>query len=429
MTTKFDDLVCYYLEPYLGKSIGIWGKQLVDQLHPTLIDFPEQKRSLKRNYIEHGHFYAEWFRKAITQIDFDVLLFSEAFNYAHLYSSFPKYFRYIPSIMFVHCLEVNFASTLRSPANMYGEFASLELATRVCFFSEASRRMAFDNLTPYLSTAKIQQLVDKSVVVDLPYHFQDIEKSPMYKKVGKRKVLLNHRLDPDKNYIIVLETLLQLLSEGEDFQVILCGAPSGSKAAAVVHKYLNLLGDRVLFYGFVSDRKDYVHWLELSDIVVCASTQETFGISVLEAVRAGCTPLVANSGSFKDIFRNYPEFTFSNEIDLKEKLRLLLRSDRAAPPSPLVDLTDQYDWIVGAPKIKQLVVDTYNIAMAPYQSPTNTTTRVIDRLRQLNTPVTKNKLLTDFFQWGSFDFWPSYRTRLLLSGVKYDRTNHTYEVS
>jgi glycosyltransferase involved in cell wall biosynthesis len=60
------------------------------------------------------------------------------------------------------------------------------------------------------------------------------------------------------------------------------------------------LGDRLVWSGF-AERDAYVGILNSSDIVVSTADHEFFGISVVEAVAAGCFPVLPNRLSYPEL--------------------------------------------------------------------------------------------------------------------------------
>ncbi len=57
---------------------------------------------------------------------------------------------------------------------------------------------------------------------------------------------------------------------------------------------LDPLGDRVVHRGWM-EAAEYRELLCRADVVVASARQENFGISVVEAVAAGCVPVVPDA--------------------------------------------------------------------------------------------------------------------------------------
>ena len=74
-----------------------------------------------------------------------------------------------------------------------------------------------------------------------------------------------------------------------------------------IQKYLikqgSLLSEEIIHFGFVESKSDYYHLLNQSDIVPVTSNQDFFGISAIEAIAAGCVPLLPKPIGISRTFR------------------------------------------------------------------------------------------------------------------------------
>lgn len=64
------------------------------------------------------------------------------------------------------------------------------------------------------------------------------------------------------------------------------------------------LEDRILFMGFLKDSEEIPRWLKALSIVACASHNEGFGLSCLEAMASGCSVVATNTGAWPEIIQN-----------------------------------------------------------------------------------------------------------------------------
>jgi len=60
-------------------------------------------------------------------------------------------------------------------------------------------------------------------------------------------------------------------------------------------EYKAKLDKHIAHWGYMASKEDYFKVLDESDIVVSTARHEFFGISVVEAIQAGCYPLCPNS--------------------------------------------------------------------------------------------------------------------------------------
>tara|TARA_B100000470_G_scaffold3903_1_gene2783 strand:+ start:346 stop:1470 length:1125 start_codon:yes stop_codon:yes gene_type:complete len=135
-------------------------------------------------------------------------------------------------------------------------------------------------------------------------------------------VLWNQRWDHDKNPSAVFNALGSLADEGVAFSVAVVGQnervdPREFSAAR------ERLGDRVVQFGFV-EREGYVDLLGRADVVVSAAHHEFFGIAVVEAMAAGCVPVLPDSQSYPGLVGGWADVALYPEGGLTDRLREVL---------------------------------------------------------------------------------------------------------
>jgi glycosyltransferase involved in cell wall biosynthesis len=185
----------------------------------------------------------------------------------------------------------------------------------------------------------------KSCVIPPGIDFTDIDTLKRPDTEGSPVIVWNHRWEHDKNPVLFFKTLFKLDKEGIDFRLIVLGQ-SFKEHPPVFEEARNILSRRIIHFGYVRSRRDYAKLLKRGDIVVSTAGHEFFGISVLEAVRAGCRPLLPKRLSYPELFQEeylYDEQTFSSR--LKEELK----QGKRLPENQARILTDAYSWEVLAP--------------------------------------------------------------------------------
>ena len=86
------------------------------------------------------------------------------------------------------------------------------------------------------------------------------------------------------------------------------------------------LKKETLFLGFAKDKAHYWDLLQQSDIVISTSNQEFFGISIVEAVYAGCYPILPKRLSYPEVFKGLDVF-YDDFDGLTKKLYSSLKSE------------------------------------------------------------------------------------------------------
>ena len=138
-------------------------------------------------------------------------------------------------------------------------------------------------------------------------------------------IIWNHRWEFDKDPEAFFQALDVVLMHGHDFRLALLGE-SGRAALPCFSAARQRYGRRIAQYGYLPSREAYLNWLRLGHIVVSTAIQENFGISVVEAVRFGCIPLLPARLSYPEIIPavHHPQVLYDTPAALHEKLIALL---------------------------------------------------------------------------------------------------------
>jgi glycosyltransferase involved in cell wall biosynthesis len=142
---------------------------------------------------------------------------------------------------------------------------------------------------------------------------------------GAPLVIWNHRWEFDKNPAAFFAALDTALAHGRDFRLALLGenfqvVPKEFEAAR------DRYGARVVHYGYVESRADYLAWLRRGDIVVSTADQENFGMAVVEAIASGCLPLLPRRLAYPEVVPEefHAACLYSDAADLGARLEALL---------------------------------------------------------------------------------------------------------
>jgi glycosyltransferase involved in cell wall biosynthesis len=162
---------------------------------------------------------------------------------------------------------------------------------------------------------------------------------------GPPVIVWNHRWEHDKNPELFFETLFRLDREGIDFRLVVLGE-SFERRPAVFDEARERLSRRLLHFGYVRSRREYARWLKHGDIAVSTARHEFFGISVIEAVRAGCRPLLPRRLSYTELFPE--EFLYDDE-DFAQRLKEEIAGGGRLDAEVARSLTGQFSWDALAP--------------------------------------------------------------------------------
>jgi glycosyltransferase involved in cell wall biosynthesis len=160
-------------------------------------------------------------------------------------------------------------------------------------------------------------------------------------------IVWNHRWEYDKNPEQFFSALYALCDRGVDFRLALLGENFQAVPKPFVEAKKRLAG-HIVCYGHERSRSRYRDWLRQGAVVVSTARQENFGISVVEAIRHGCLPLLPCRLAYPEVLPEpfHPAFLYRHQDELVEKLQtILLDLPRYEPQRrDLARAMDVYSW-------------------------------------------------------------------------------------
>ncbi|MDZ7264864.1 MAG: DUF3524 domain-containing protein [candidate division KSB1 bacterium] len=235
------------------------------------------------------------------------------------------------------------------------------LAADAVFFNSNYHRRSFLQELPrllqqfpdYRETETIRAIANKSEVLPLGIDLQRFDQcQPVIPKNAERPamILWNHRWEYDKNPGDFFRALDLVAAEGLDFGLIIMGQnlrnqPTEFEAARLKWS------DRILHYGFISDDELYAAWLRSADILPVTSLHDFGGISVIEAIYAGCYPLLPRRLVYPEIvpMAEFSENFYDDVNDLAFKLQRAIQNIQTIRKQNLTSIVERYSWHLMAP--------------------------------------------------------------------------------
>ncbi|MCB2227488.1 MAG: DUF3524 domain-containing protein [Desulfarculaceae bacterium] len=281
----------------------------------------------------------------------------------------------VPSLATVPALVVFHENQLAYPApgragaslqerDLYLAFSNLttaQAARRVVFNSQfhrneflAAARELETRLPDMRPLGLADEIAAKSAALPMPIdpgEAAGLEREP---REGPLRILWNHRWAQDKDPKRFFAALDALASEGLAFELAVLG-PAPAKPPAVFVAARQSLGARVKQWGHVDDRREYWRWLFWADVAVSTAQQEYFGMSVAEAVWAGCRPLVPDALVYPELYS--PELRYGHG-GLRPALRDLAVDPQAARRGDWRRLAESYTWQAQAPAWREMIEQT-----------------------------------------------------------------------
>jgi glycosyltransferase involved in cell wall biosynthesis len=289
---------------------------------------------------------------------FDLVFAGDFLNVAELKALAPEAIGRLPVVTYFH--ENQLSYPLEPGQRRDPQYALINLSTclasRQVWFNSAFHRDAWHaalrtmlaSMPDYVPEGLVDGLVSKSRVMPPGMNLGPLAAGRRRERPPQSPltILWNHRWESDKNPETFFETLIFLAQEGVPLRLAVVGEAS-RKWPPIFEKARKALADRLVRFGYVPRRDAYEALVCQADIVVSTAHHEFFGAAVVEAVAAGCFPLVPPRLSYPEIIP--PEFQetffYSTDRELRVKLARLLAGkgpwDRAYKLSEHVQ---RYDW-------------------------------------------------------------------------------------
>jgi glycosyltransferase involved in cell wall biosynthesis len=207
-------------------------------------------------------------------------------------------------------------------------------------------RFTMKNAYTVIHVSKAQQLVNdhdvriKSSAVLYNYvedQFYQTRKTSSFKGTGKLKIICVGNLKTEKNHILLLHALRQLMHL--PIHVTICGEGNDY---IMLQKYINRHDLPVTLMG---SKKNIHELLGQHDLFVSCSIIEGFGISIAEAMASEIPLIISDISTFKEVTQNKAVFFESRNVtSLAEKIEQFYLSPQSAAASVLAckEIAEQY---------------------------------------------------------------------------------------
>lgn len=195
---------------------------------------------------------------------------------------------------------------------------------------------------------ELMDQIDKKTAVAYPgCRFETGEVGMDDKWTDPPLIVWNHRWEHDKNPEAFFKAMEVLEENQVRFFLAILGE-NYEKSPPVFQSAQQRFKDKIKVFGFAESRSEYVSWLKRGAVVISCANQENFGISVVEAVRYGCLPLLPDRLSYPELIPHQYQSTaiYHAHEDLVKKLNSLLADyDKFKPlQSDLSRHMEQFSW-------------------------------------------------------------------------------------
>lgn len=305
----------------------------------------------------------------------DVVLVSGLVDVAQLLGLLRAQLAAVPVVIYQHESQLVYPTTSAADGEAaLRNWLSWCAADEVWFNSEYHRDSVADRLAPYverLPDGSHVSFVDEVLArfdveplgVDLQPFLRTADDDRRHDGASSEPpvILWSHRWEADKGPEQFGAALAKAEAEGLDFRLVLAGEhpQAGSSQATEAREELaTRFAERVLANG-PFDRDRYRSLVREADVVVSCASHEFFGIAMVEAMAAGCVPVLPAALSYPELVGSpwhesalYPPGTFGSA--LVETLRHLGERRRAV--AGLAETMGRFDWSVVAPRYDERLV-------------------------------------------------------------------------
>ncbi|MEH6556547.1 MAG: DUF3524 domain-containing protein [Oceanicoccus sp.] len=234
----------------------------------------------------------------------------------------------IPTLVYFHENQFAYPQNANQANSIEPSILNLytALAADKCVFNSNFNRTSFldgakillDKLPDYVPAGLVEQLSKNSTVLPVPLELSCFQRRTNI-STGPLKVLWNHRWEYDKAPDRLFSGLKVALESGADMELYIAGQQFRRCPGifADMHDYLQCHYPGVLkHWGYIESENDYKKMLLSSDVVVSTALHDFQGLSVLEAVAAGCIPVVPGRLCYGEWFTG--SYQYTSNIDNPE---------------------------------------------------------------------------------------------------------------
>lgn len=344
------------LEPYYGGSHKhfLQGLQQWVGAEFVLLGLPARKWKMRMQ------FSAVWFVEQIGQMapeeqQFDSVLCSTFVDVATLrallcalphWDQQTKILTYFHENQFAYPSQINDLSMRQFTMINY----TTALAADSCAFNSHYNLQSFvegaGQVAKLASDMDIRESVDsiraKSVVISPGMDFAELDHLPEVstKSAGPPVIIWNHRWEHDKGPVEFFDALYTLQEQQIQFRLIVLGE-SYPNMPSCFGEAKERLQYETIHFGYAPSREEYYQLLQQGDLVVSTARHEFFGIAVLEAIRAGCYPLLPDALSYPEL---YPKKYLYRSGKLVAALEEVLASSLELNEQERKLLTENHTW-------------------------------------------------------------------------------------
>ncbi len=306
------------LSGYDADSHRYWWKGLLRHLtehHWTVLTLPPRYFSWRIRGNSLSWAFGERER---LEADYDLVIATSMVDLSSLRGFVPSLGN-IPTLVYFHENQFEFPASAQQQDSLSPQIVNLYsalCADQLCFNSEFNRSSFFKGAAALLKklpdavpTGLIERLQRRSKVLPVPLFEPDLAAEEAARRPENEpgdiwpdnvaladrplRVLWAARWEYDKGPELLNRILAALEKQGVNYQLCLLGQRFRN-SPEVFDLIQDTYSHRLVQSGFVPSKETYLDWLAAADVVLSTAIHEFQGLAVLEAIDAGCIPVLPN---------------------------------------------------------------------------------------------------------------------------------------
>ncbi|MFP4106780.1 MAG: DUF3524 domain-containing protein [Phycisphaerae bacterium] len=239
----------------------------------------------------------------------DAVFCSDMLNLAEFRGLAPAALRDVPTVAYFHENQLTYPVREEDRRDLhfaYTNFTTALAAEQVWFNSAFHRTEFLDALEALLKRMPdhghadaVGAIRDKSRVV--PVGIEDAPGRTEQRQPGPLRIAWAARWEFDKNPEDFFAALTALARRGMNFRLSVLGQAYRTSPACFAAARAEF-AERIDHWGYLDSRRDYLSALARADVFVSTSNHEFFGISAVEAARAGTLPVLPMRLAYPEVF-------------------------------------------------------------------------------------------------------------------------------
>ncbi len=329
------------LEPYYGGShrafLDTWVSHSSHDWELLTLEARHWKWRMRGSAI----WFAQQLRGGAAVGRYDLIFTCDMTSVADLRALLPPHLKCLPIVCYFHENQLTYPLSPDDTTDYQYGFTNITsaLAADAVWFNSQAHCDAFLEETrrllkkmPDYVTDEPASAIQSKVSVHYPAIDHRLAMQTPHGSIpaGPVRILWCHRWEYDKNPQEFFDALAWLDEERIDFEVNIVGEQFRTVPAAFAAAY-ERLKPKVRHAGYLPSSQDYWAKLRESDVVASTAIQENFGIAVVEAMAAGCYPLLPRRLSYPELLSEskHSYHLYNTPRRFRRQLRELCLAGRA----------------------------------------------------------------------------------------------------